>query len=92
MSHETPLESADIKSLERLSLHQHDSGLQSRRNFGGRAYMIILVKIIAVIFDFYNSRRLGRERNVYQGGEWQYKRRGDEGWGYEYELLHKNPQ
>lgn len=29
---------------------------------------VFLVKIIAAIFDFYRGRRLGRERNLYQGG------------------------
>ena len=30
---------------------------------------IIFVEIIAAIFDFYSSGRLGRKRNLYQGGE-----------------------
>ena len=30
-------------------------------------FSIIFVEIIAVIFDFYSSGRLGREQNLYQG-------------------------
>lgn len=29
---------------------------------------IFTVKTIAAVFDFYNSGKLGRERNLYQGG------------------------
>ena len=39
--------------------------------------MFFFVEIMAVIFDFNGSRRLGRERNLYQGGEhWSIIRRG----------------
>ena len=79
MLHETFLESADIKSLEQLYLHRLDSSLQSRRNFDGWALRFILVTIIAAIFDFYGRVGLGREKNLYQGAERQYK--GTEGGG-----------
>ena len=77
MLHETFLESADIKSLEQLYLHRLDSSLQSRRNFDGWALRFILVTIIAAIFDIYGRVGLGREKNLYQGAERQYK--GTEG-------------
>ena len=79
MLHETFLESADIKSLEQLYLHRLDSRLQSRRNFDGWALRFILVTIIAAIFDIYGRVGLGREKNLYQGAERQYK--GTEGGG-----------
>lgn len=79
MLHETFLESADIKSLEQLYLHRLDSSLQSRRNFDGWVLRFILVTIIAAIFDFYGRVGLGREKNLYQGAERQYK--GKEGGG-----------
>lgn len=79
MLHETFLESADIKSLEQLYLHRLDSSLQSRRNFDGWALRFILVTIIAAIFDIYGRVGLGREKNLYQGAERQYK--GTEGGG-----------
>lgn len=44
---------------------------------GGRQMLsIIFVEIIAVIFDFYSSGRLGRKRNLHQGGECQSKEGG----------------
>ena len=79
MLYETFLESADIKSLEQLYLHRLDSSLQSRRNFDGWALRFILVTIIAAIFDIYGRVGLGREKNLYQGAERQYK--GTEGGG-----------
>ena len=79
MLHETFPESADIKSLEQLYLHRLDSSLQSRRNFDGWALRFILVTIIAAIFDIYGRVGLGREKNLYQGAERQYK--GTEGGG-----------
>ena len=42
--------------------------LQSRRHFGERVLIIFLMKIMAALFDFNDSGRLGRERNLYQGG------------------------
>ena len=51
-------------------------GLQSRRTFGERVLSIFLTKIMAAIFDFNGSGRLGRERNLYQEGGWQSKIRG----------------
>ena len=42
--------------------------LQSRRHFGERVLIIFLMKIMAALFDFNDSGRLGRERNFYQGG------------------------
>ena len=41
--------------------------LQTRRNFGERVLSIFLTKIMATIFDFNGSGRLGRERSLYQG-------------------------
>ena len=79
MLHETFPESADIKSLEQLYLHRLDSSLQSRRNFDGWALRFILMTIIAAIFDIYGRVGLGREKNLYQGAERQYK--GTEGGG-----------
>lgn len=65
-----------------------DFSLQSRRNGGrrvtGRVLWINLVRTMAAIFNFYNSGGLGRERNLYQGGEWRSKRRSWERWGNEY--------
>ena len=53
------------------------SSLQSRCNFGEQVCSVFFVEIMAVIFDFNGSRRLGRERNLYQGGEqWSIIRRG----------------
>ena len=42
--------------------------LQSGRNFGERVLIIFLMKIMTTLFDFNGSGRLGRERNLYQGG------------------------
>ena len=50
--------------------------LQSRRNFGERVLSIFLTKIMAAIFDFNGSGRLGREKNLYQEGGWLSKIRG----------------
>ena len=65
-----------------------DFSLQSRRNGGrrvtGRVLWINLARTVAAIFNFYNSGGLGRERNLYQGGEWRSKRRSWERWGNEY--------
>ena len=41
--------------------------MQTRRNFGERVLSIFLTKIMATIFDFKGSGRLGRERSLYQG-------------------------
>lgn len=38
---------------------------------------ILLAKIMAIIFDFNESERLGREKDLYQGDEQQWKK----GWG-----------
>ena len=52
------------------------SSQQSRHNFGEQVCSVFFVEIMAVIFDFNGSRRLGRERNLYQGGEqWSIIRR-----------------
>ena len=40
------------------------TSLQSKRNFCGRVLNTILVKVIAAIFDFYSSGRMGRERST----------------------------
>ena len=41
--------------------------MQTRHNFGERVLSIFLTKIMATIFDFNGSGRLGRERSSYQG-------------------------
>ena len=41
--------------------------LQVRRNFGERVLSTFLTKIMAAIFHFNGSGRLGREGNLYQG-------------------------
>ena len=60
----------------RLSLN-----LQSRRNFGERVLSIFLTKIMAAIFDFNGSGRLGREGNLYHGGSRRSKIGRGVGWG-----------
>ena len=40
----------------------------ARRDFGEGVLSIFLRKIMAATFYFSGSRRLGRERNLYQGG------------------------
>ena len=40
--------------------------MQTRRNFGERVLSIFLTKIMAAIFNFKGSGRLGRERSLYQ--------------------------
>ena len=42
--------------------------LLSRRNFGERVLSNFVTKIMAAIFNFNDSGRLGREINLYQGG------------------------
>ena len=42
--------------------------LLSRHNFGERVLHVFLTKIMAAIFDFNGSRRLGREKKFVQGG------------------------
>ena len=61
--------------------------LQSRRHFGERVLIIFLMKIMAALFDFNDSGRLGRERNLYQGGgQRSIIRRGM--WVGELEIIH----
>ena len=60
----------------RLSLN-----LQSRRNFGERVLSIFVTKIMAAIFDFNGSGRLGRERNMYHWGSRRSKIGRGVGWG-----------
>ena len=43
-------------------------------NFGERVLNILLVNIIVAIFRILDSGKLGRERNLYQGGECQSKK------------------
>ena len=40
---------------------------KSRRNFGERMLTNFITNIMAAIFDFNGSGRLGREINLYQG-------------------------
>ena len=54
-----------------MGLPIYDS-LQSWRNFGQQVFSIFLVKIMAAIFDFNGSGRLGREL----GERWSKIRRG----------------
>ena len=42
--------------------------MQSRRNFGERVLSNFITNIMAAIFDFNGSGRLGRGINLYQGG------------------------
>ena len=53
---------------------------QSRRNFGEQVLNTFFTKTMAAIFDFNGSGRLGRERNLYQGGGRRSKK--GEGWGW----------
>ena len=46
---------------------------QSRCNFGVRVFSNFLAKIMAAIFDFNGSGRLGRGINLNQGGSWRSK-------------------
>ena len=70
--------------LPSLILQQWKAGERTKfiprdehRGRGGRQMLsIIFVEIIAAIFDFYSSGRLGRKRNMYQGGECQSKEGG----------------
>ena len=67
--------------LPSLILQQWKAGERTKfiprdehRGRGGRQMLsIIFVEIIAAIFDFYSSGRLGRKQNLYQGGERQSK-------------------
>ena len=55
----------------------YSCSLQSRRNFGKRVLSNFIMNILAAIFDFNGSRRLGRGINLYQGGSWHsWIRRG----------------
>ena len=57
--------------------HSSRPSLQGRRSFGERVLNNFITNIMAVVFDFNNSGRLGREINLYQGGGWRSKiRRG----------------
>ena len=47
--------------------HNRGCSPQKRRNFGQRVFSIVLVKIIAIIFDFEGEGRLGRESNSGKG-------------------------
>ena len=51
-----------------LGASSHYISLQSRRNFGERVLSGFITKIMAAIFDFNGSERLGREKNLFQGG------------------------
>ena len=55
--------------------------LQSMRSFGERVLGIFLATSMAASFDLNGRRRLGRERNLYQGGERQQKERRGAGAG-----------
>ena len=55
----------------------YSCSLQSRCNFGKRVLSNFITNILAAIFDFNGSRRLGRGINLYQGGSWHsWIRRG----------------
>ena len=45
--------------------HKPSSSLQIRRYFGERVLGIFSLKTMAAILEFYNSVKLGRERNLY---------------------------
>ena len=59
-----------------FSLWRYKDNLESRRHFDKRVPGDFVEKIIAAFFDFFSSSRLGREINLYQGGE---RRKGGEG-------------
>ena len=60
----------------------------SKRSFGERVFSTFLEKIIAAIFYFYSSGRLGREKNLYQGGVNVGKRKGERrAWGWVFSPL-----
>ena len=72
-----------VQKLKRMELkaksmfYVNNGSLQSRRNFGKRVLSYFIKSIMAAIFDFNGSRRLGREINLYQGGsQWLKIRRG----------------
>ena len=50
------------------SKHGKLASLQRKRNFGERVLRIFLTKLMAAVFYFNCSGRLGRERKLYQGG------------------------
>ena len=54
------------KPASRECRRKHPS-LLSRHNFGEQVLHIFLTKIMAAIFDFNGSRRLGREKNLFKG-------------------------
>ena len=55
--------------------------LQVRRNLGERVLNTFLTKIMAAIFHFNGSGRLGRERNLYQEDGRRLKKRREVGMG-----------
>ena len=72
-----------VQKLKRMELkaksmfYVNNGSLQSRHNFGKRVLSYFIKSIMAAIFDFNGSRRLGREINLYQGGSrWSKIRRG----------------
>ena len=52
----------------------------STRKFDKRVLTILLLKIMAAIFDLYRSWRQGRGRHSHQGGGQRSRRRRGEGW------------
>ena len=58
----------------------HGCSLQNQRNLGGRVLSFLLVKIVAAIFSFYCSGRLGREKKIRTEGV-RYSQKEGEGRG-----------
>ena len=70
--------------LEKYMINVHfllNFRLQVRRNFGERVLSTFLTKIMAAIFHFNGSGRLGREGNLYQGDGRRSKKRSEVGMG-----------
>ena len=72
-----------VQKLKRMELkaksmfYVNNGSLQSRCNFCKRVLSYFITNIMATIFDFNGSGRLGREINLYQGGSrWSKIRRG----------------
>ena len=55
--------------------------MQSKRIFSERLLGILVGKIIAAIFDFYSSRRLGRKRHFAPKGVGDVQKRRGKGVG-----------
>ena len=61
-----------LSLAENFSVHRYEFfccfSLQRKRNFGERVLSKFILNIMAAIFNFNGSGRLGRGINLYQGG------------------------